>query len=102
MKFKPDKAKPLSRETRHKGQEFVRALLNEGHDYDSVKANFLSIVARTTLEIAHEKVISAGGKKEAIVGGVRQGYAAGAMREAARMLGVNRNRVSALYHGVAV
>lgn len=78
--------KPMSAETAEKGKEFVRALLGEGHEYESMKANFLSTVAKETHEVAKAKMQEKQAKRGP----------SGAITEAANMLGISRNYFSTL------
>jgi hypothetical protein len=91
MQFKPSSAKAMSESTRKMGEAFVKALLEEGHQYDSVKANYLSLVARLTAEAASKKLAETPGAVREKSGLIR-----GSVTEAARMLGLTRNRFSQL------
>jgi len=40
MRHTPSSMKPMSKETQAKGEAFIRALVEEGHDYESMKGSF--------------------------------------------------------------
>jgi hypothetical protein len=94
MQFKPRKAKPMSQETRELGSQFVKALLLEGHAYDSVKANFLALLSQGAVEAANTKLA-----KNPPVVRETSGMVRGSMGEAAKILGMSRYGFSKLFHG---
>jgi hypothetical protein len=94
MQFEPDKAKPMSAETKLLGSQFVQALLQEGHEYGSVKSNFLALLANGAIAAANKKLATKPGAVLETSGRVR-----GAIVEASRILGLTRNRFSQLFHG---
>jgi hypothetical protein len=94
MQFKPDKAKPMSEGTRELGTKFVQALLVEGHDYESIKPNFLALLAKETMAAASKKLASNPGPVYET-----SGYVRGSMREASKTLGITRNFLSRMFHG---
>jgi hypothetical protein len=94
MKSKPDKAKPMSEGTKDLGSQFVQALLQEGHEYDSIKANFLALLANGAMGVANKKLAANPGAVHETTGRMR-----GAIMEASKMLGITRNHFSKLFHG---
>ena len=94
MQFKPDKAQPMSEETRSKGEEFVKALLREGHEYPSVKANFLALLSLAAVEAASQKLATNPRAVHETNGRVR-----GSIVQAAKNLGMTRVGFSKLLHG---
>lgn len=94
MQFKPEKAKPMSDQTRELGSQFANALLLEGHDYDSIKANFLAILARSAAQAASKKLATVPGAVLETSGRVR-----GSMSEAAKSLRMTRQGFRKLFHG---
>ena len=94
MQFKPEKAKPMSEETEDLGSRFVQGLLQEGHDYASVKANFLALLAKGAVKAASIKLATNPGAIRETSGLVR-----GSMGEAAKNLGMTRNGFSKIFHG---
>jgi hypothetical protein len=97
MQFKPGKAKPMSDATRQKGEQFVESLLQEGHNYDSLKANFLILLAKSAEAAASKKLAANPSAVHETSGRVR-----GSIVEAAKMLGITRNRFSQLFHGAGL
>jgi hypothetical protein len=94
MQFKPGKAKPISDGTKELGSQFVRALLQEGHEYDSIKSNFLAVLANESIGAANKKLST-----NPVVVYETSGRVRGAIVEAAKILGISRNRFSQLFHG---
>lgn len=94
MQFKPGKAKPMSEATRSKGKEFVKALLEEGHEYPSVKANFLALLSMGAVEDASRSLATNPGAVQETNGRVR-----GSIVLAAKNLGMTRVGFSKLLHG---
>lgn len=93
MQFRPHKANPMTTDTRHKGEEFVQALLSEGHCYESIKANFLALLAQGAVSVANKNL--SGKSKVNIV----TGRANGAIVEASRILRMTRVGFSKILHG---
>jgi hypothetical protein len=94
MQFKPDKAKPMSEETANLGRQFVEALLTEGHEYDSIKSNFLALLANGAIGAANKKLAANPGAVRETTGRMR-----GAIVEASKILGMTRNGFSKIFHG---
>jgi hypothetical protein len=94
MQFKPAKAQPMSEETSELGRQFVNALLLEGHEYASIKANFLALLANAAVREASKKLARVPGAVLETSGIVR-----GSMSEAAKNLRMTRQGFRKLFHG---
>lgn len=93
MQFRPRNAKPMTSDTRSKGAEFVHGLLSEGHDYESIKANFLALLAEGAVSAASKNLSAKSNAK------IVSGRAYGSIVEAARILRMTRVGFSKLLHG---
>jgi hypothetical protein len=83
----------MTGDTAVKGAEFVDALLSEGHDYESIKANFLALLAGRAVLAASKKLSAKPDAK------IVSGRAHGSIVEAARTLRMTRNGFAKLFHG---
>jgi hypothetical protein len=88
MRFNSDKMKPMSEQTKKLGTQFVRALIQEGHGYDSVKSNVVSLLAKEAIEIANEKLAATPGAIRESSGRFR-----GVVGAASKLLGVTGNQL---------
>ena len=94
MKVKPERAKPISEGTGELGRQFLQALLDEGHDYRSIKANLKTLLAKSAMAIANKKLASNSTAVLETTGNFR-----GAVGEASKILGVTRNQFGFMLYG---
>lgn len=61
MQFKRTALKPMSPELQRQGEAFIQALLDEGHAYESMKANFYVCLISKALRLSKGNVARAAG-----------------------------------------